>query len=80
MGILYLNFTHLIFLKYSLFVGLISAHSKAMHLYMYVCAYIYTFFHVVFHYGLSQYIEYSSLCYIVRPCCLPILYIIVCIC
>ena len=37
------------------------------------------FFHILFHYGLSQDIEYSSLCYTAGPCCLSILYIIVCI-
>ena len=34
----------------------------------------------LFHYGLLQDTEYSSLCYTVGPCCLSILYIIVCIC
>ena len=29
------------------------------------------FFCMIFHYGLSQDIEYSSLCYTVGPCCLP---------
>ena len=44
-------------------------------------SYIYThLLHILFHYGLSQDIEYSSLCCIVGPCCLSILYIIVCIC
>ena len=39
-------------------------------------------FHILFHYGLSQNIEYISLCYTVGPCCLSILYIniIGCIC
>ena len=37
-------------------------------------------FHILFHYGLSQDIEYSSLCHRVGPCCLSILYIIICIC
>ena len=32
--------------------------------------------HFLLHYGLLQDIKYSSLCYIVRPCCLPILYTI----
>ena len=32
-------------------------------------------FHILFHYGLSQDIEYSSLCYTVGPCCLPPFYI-----
>ena len=35
--------------------------------------------HILFQYGLSQDIDYSSLCYTVGPCCLSILYIIVCI-
>ena len=34
----------------------------------------------VFHYHLSQDVEYSFLCYTVGPCCLSILYIIVSIC
>ena len=38
------------------------------------------FFHILFHYGLLQAIEYSSLCYTVGPCCLSVLYIVVCIC
>ena len=38
--------------------------------------YIYIF-HILFHYGLSQDIEYSSLCYRVGPCCWSILYILV---
>ena len=37
-------------------------------------------FHVLFHYGLSQGIEYTSLCPTERPCCLSTLYVIVCIC
>ena len=28
--------------------------------------------YIVFHYDLSQGIEYSSLCYAVRPCCLSV--------
>ena len=31
------------------------------------------FFHILFHNGLSQGFEYSSLCYTVGPCCLSIL-------
>ena len=30
-------------------------------------------FYILFHYGLSQGIEYSSLCYAVGPCCFSIL-------
>ena len=51
---------------------LISAVSKVIQLYI--------LFHVLFHYSLSQDIEYSFLCCLVGPCCLSILYIIVCIC
>ena len=41
--------------------------------------YIYSLFHILFHDGLSQDIEYSSLCSTVGSCCLSILYILVCI-
>ena len=41
---------------------------------------IYILSHILLHYGLSQDIEHSSLCYTVGPCCLSILYTIVCIC
>ena len=41
--------------------------------------YIYILLYILFHYGLSQGIDYSSLCYTVGPC-LAILYIIVCLC
>ena len=43
---------------------------------------IYTYipFQFLFYYRLLQDIEYSSLCYTVGSCCLPSLYIIVCIC
>ena len=41
---------------------------------------IYTFFfNILFHYGLSQDIVYSSLCYTLGPCCSPILNVIICI-
>ena len=36
----------------------------------------YILFNIIFHYGLSQDIEYSSLCYIKGFCCLSIIYII----
>ena len=39
--------------------------------------YLNTLFYILFHYGLLQDIEYSSLCYTVGPCCLSILYVIV---
>ena len=47
---------------------------------IYICMYVYILFHILFRYRLLQDIEYSSLCYTVDPCCLSILYIVVCIC
>ena len=35
---------------------------------------MYIYSDILFHYGLLQDIEYSSLCYTVGPCCLSILY------
>ena len=43
-------------------------YSKVILLYIYI-----HFFQILFHYGLLQVTEYSSLCYIVGPCCLSIL-------
>ena len=48
--------------------------------YIYIVIHIYILFQILFHYRLLQNTEYSSLCYTVGPCCLPILYIVVCIC
>ena len=47
------------------------------HTHTHMHAHIYS---VLFHYGLLQDIEYSSLCYRVGTCCLFILYIVVYIC
>ena len=41
---------------------------------------LYILFQILFPYRSLQDIEYSSLCYTVGPCCLSILYIVVCIC
>ena len=38
------------------------------------------FFQILFHYHLLQGIEYSSLCYMVGPCCLSLLCIVVYVC
>ena len=46
----------------------------------YTYIHIHLFFNILFHYGLLQDTEYSSLCYTVGPCCLPILYMVVCFC
>ena len=51
-----------------------SSSSSSSSSIIYVCVYI-----LFFHYGLSQDIKCDSLCYTVGPCCLSILYIIVCI-
>ena len=50
-------------------------YSKVTQIY----TYIHSFFIFFFHNGLSQGIEYSSLCYTLGPCCLPILNVVVCI-
>ena len=42
---------------------LISVQQSDSVLYLYICI----LFHILFHYGLSQGIEYSSLCYTVGP-------------
>ena len=47
-------------------------YSKVIQIYLFI--YI---FQILFHYSLLQDVEYSSLCYTVGPCCLPILYIVV---
>ena len=64
-------------LKYSWFTMLCQSllYSTVTQFY----TYIHSFFNILFHYGLSQEIGYSSLCCTVRPCCLSILNIIVCI-
>ena len=71
-----------ILLKYSWFTMLcwFLLYSKVIQLYINKYKYIYILFYILFHYGLSQDIEYSSLCYTVGPCCLSFLYIIVCLC
>ena len=47
-----------------------------MHIYI-VTQFIYILFHILFPYGLSQNIEYRSLCYMVGPYCLFILYVLI---
>ena len=62
-------------LKYGWFTTCyLLLYSKVIQLYIYIL------FHILFHYGLSQDIKYSSLCYIIGPCCLSILHVIVFIC
>ena len=46
----------------------------------YTHTHTYTFLFIIFHYGLSQNIEFSFLWYIIGSCCLSILYVIVCFC
>ena len=55
-------------------------YSKVVELYTHTETYIYSFFYILFHYGLSYNIEYSSLYYTVGPCCLSTLYVISYIC
>ena len=56
--------------------------SLSLSIYIYIYIYIHThiYFQILFHYGLSQDIEYSSLCCTVGPCCLSLLCEVVCIC
>ena len=49
-----------------------------IHTYIYIVCYIYII--SLFHYRLLQVNEYNFLSYIVNPCCLAILYIVVYIC
>ena len=44
-----------------------------------MCVCIYIIFQILFPYNLLQNIEYSSVCYTVGPCCLSVLYIVVCV-
>ena len=58
-----------------------AQHSDSfIHTYLLLYMCIHIIFHIHFHYGVSQNIEYGSLCYTVGLCCLSVLYIIVCIC
>ena len=41
--------------------------------------FVYFYIYILFHYGLSQNNEYISLCYTRDPCCLSVLFVIVCI-
>ena len=50
-----------------------------MNIYVCVCVCVCIPFQILFHYMLLQNIEYSSLQYVVDPCCLSTLYIVVCI-
>ena len=45
-----------------------------IHSNIYMCAYTYSLLHILFHYGLSQGTECSSLYYTIGPCCLSSLY------
>ena len=56
---------------------LISAVEQSDSVIHYIYIYTFIFFYILFHYGLSQNIEYSYLCYTVGPCYLSTLYIIV---
>ena len=53
--------------------------NKFTHIYLCIY-YIYVLILILFHYRLLKDFEYSSLCYTVGPCCLSLLYIVVCIC
>ena len=69
------QFLKIILFKYSWFTMLFSAVWQSD-----LVIHVYVHFHVLFHFCLPQGIEHSSLCYAGGPCCLSILYMIVCIC
>ena len=52
---------------YNVFISTVQQSDSAIH--------IYILFHSLFHYGLSQDIGYSSLCYTVGPCHRTLLFI-----
>ena len=52
-------------------------HIHIHHIYIHTHTHTYILFHILFHYGLLQDIEYSSLCYTVGSCGLTILYTVV---
>ena len=47
-------------------------YSKVIQLHIHTHIYIYILFHIIFLYGLSQDIDYSSLCCVIGPYCLSI--------
>ena len=59
--------------KYNWFALLVSGVLQSDYIYIYIHTYM------LFHWGLLQDIKCSSLCYIVGPCCLSILYSSVCL-
>ena len=63
-----------VYLLYNISANFCGTTKTFSFTYAYICL------HILFHWGLSQNIEYNSLCSTVGPCCLSILYIIVCIC
>ena len=70
-SILFIIFFQKILLKYSWFtMCLFLLYSNMIPFYI----------HMLFHYGLSWDIGYSSLCYTAQPCHLSMLFIVVCIC
>ena len=56
--------------------SIFHVYSKPIQFYVCVCVCV---FQINYHYRVYQNTEYSSLCYQINPC-LPILYIVVCIC
>ena len=75
---MYCFFNYFIFLKFIFYWSIVDLHYCVN----FCCTakwlsytHIYILFYILFHYGLSQDIEYSSLCYTGGPCCLAILYV-----
>ena len=57
----------------------VVSDSLRYHRFSHICTYI-SILLSIFHYGLLWDVEYSSLWYTVRPCCLPLLCIVLCVC
>ena len=76
--ILFLNFYLFYFLNWGI-VDL-QCFGCTVKLFSYTYRHTHILFQILFHYRLLQGIEYSSLYYIIGPCCLSMLYIVVCIC
>ena len=55
---------------YNVLISAVQQSDSVIYIYIYIYTHTHThiLFHILFHYGLSQVIKYSSLCYTVGPC------------
>ena len=52
----------------------VQPNDSEIHTHTHTHTHIHILFHIYFHYDLLQVIQYASICYIVGPCCLSLLY------